>query len=43
MSAWSVTEPSAGSKSVAAVLVVLYTVITLVPLLWIIATGFKTN
>ncbi|MFY8146852.1 MAG: carbohydrate ABC transporter permease, partial [Rhodobacter sp.] len=43
MSAWSVTEPSARSKGIAAVLVILYTVITLLPLVWIIATGFKTG
>ena len=43
MSAYSVTEPSAQSKAVAAVLVVLYTVITLLPLLWIISTGFKSG
>ena len=43
MSAWSVTEPSARSKGVAALLVVLYTVITLLPLVWIISTSFKTG
>lgn len=43
MSSYSVTEPSARSKTVAAVLVVLYAVITLLPLLWIISTSFKTG
>ncbi len=43
MSAYSVTEPSRLSKIVAAALVIFYTVVTLIPLLWIIATGFKTG
>lgn len=43
MSSYSVTEPTARSKRVAGVLVVLYTVVTLLPLLWIISTGFKTG
>jgi multiple sugar transport system permease protein len=42
MSAWSVTEPSGRSKWIAGALVALYAVITMIPLLWIIATGFKT-
>jgi multiple sugar transport system permease protein len=41
-SAHSVVEPSALSKWIAGVLVVLYAVITLVPLLWIVVTSFKT-
>ncbi len=43
MSAFSVTEPSARSKGIAAVLVFLYAFITLLPLLWIISTGFKSG
>ena len=43
MSAWSITEPSRRSKWVAGILVGLYTVVTLLPLLWIISTGFKTG
>jgi multiple sugar transport system permease protein len=39
---YSVTEPSARQKWFAGTLVVLYTLVTLCPLLWIIATGFKT-
>ena len=42
MSAASVTEPSRGTKWTAGVLVVLYAVVTMIPLAWIIATGFKT-
>ena len=43
MSAYSVTEPSKSSKWVAAALVLAYTFITLLPLVWIISTGFKTG
>jgi multiple sugar transport system permease protein len=43
MSGFSVTDPSKGQKWVAGVLVVLYAVITLLPLLWIVATGFKSS
>lgn len=42
MSAVSITEPSARSKWIAGTLVVIYTVVTLVPLAWIILTGFKS-
>jgi multiple sugar transport system permease protein len=42
MSSYSITEPSRGQKWVAGVLVILYALVTLLPLLWIIATGFKT-
>ncbi|MEM7490144.1 MAG: carbohydrate ABC transporter permease [Pseudomonadota bacterium] len=42
MTAFSVTEPSARQKWVAGVLVVGYALITILPLLWIIATGFKS-
>jgi multiple sugar transport system permease protein len=42
MSAHSITEPSSTTKWIAGALVVLYAVVTLIPLLWIIATGFKS-
>jgi len=42
MSSYSITEPSPRQKWVAGSLVVLYAVVTLLPLLWIIATGFKS-
>jgi multiple sugar transport system permease protein len=40
--AHSVVEPSAASKRVAGILVILYAVITMVPLAWIFATAWKT-
>ncbi|HNB28208.1 MAG TPA: carbohydrate ABC transporter permease, partial [Alphaproteobacteria bacterium] len=40
--AHSVVEPSATSKRIAAFLVILYAVITMVPLAWIFATAWKT-
>jgi multiple sugar transport system permease protein len=43
MSAHSVTEASGRTKAIAALLVVIYTAITLLPLLWIISTGFKSG
>lgn len=43
MSGHSVTEPSAGRKWIAGALVVAYALITLMPLLWILATGFKSS
>ncbi len=43
MSAYSVTEPTKASKWFAAALVTLYTIITLLPLVWIISTSFKTG
>ena len=43
MSAYSVTEPSARGKWIAGALVVFYAAITLMPLLWIVATGFKSS
>ncbi len=43
MTAVSVTEPTATSKWIAGTLVVFYCVITLLPLLWIISTSFKTG
>lgn len=42
MSAFSVTEPSSRAKWGAGILVIAYAMITIVPLLWIIATGFKS-
>jgi multiple sugar transport system permease protein len=43
MAAYSVTEPTRASKWVAGLLVTFYAVITLLPLLWIISTSFKTG
>jgi len=43
MSATSPTEPSARLKLVSVLLVGLYAIITILPLLWIIATGFKSS
>ena len=40
---FSVTEPSQKQKWLAGVFVVGYALITLLPLLWIIATGFKSG
>jgi len=40
--AHSVVEPSAFSKRLAAVVVILYAVVSMVPLLWIFITGLKT-
>jgi multiple sugar transport system permease protein len=40
--AHSVVEPTPRTRGIAGFLVVLYAVITLVPLLWIVLTGFKT-
>ena len=42
MSSYSITEPSKRQKWIAGSLVVFYAFVTLVPLLWIIATGFKS-
>ena len=42
MSAFSVTEPSRRSKGIAATLVIVYALITMIPLLWIFVTGFKS-
>jgi multiple sugar transport system permease protein len=43
MSAHSITEPSARQKWIAGALVAAYAIITLLPLLWILATGFKSS
>ncbi|MEO1314732.1 MAG: carbohydrate ABC transporter permease, partial [Pseudomonadota bacterium] len=42
MSSFSVTEPSNRQKWLAGSLVILYAVITILPLVWIMMTGFKT-
>ena len=42
MAAYSITEPSRRSKWIAGTLVILYALITMIPLLWILATGFKS-
>lgn len=39
---YSITEPSSRQKWVAGGLVIAYAILTLLPLAWIIATGFKT-
>ncbi|RVC42580.1 carbohydrate ABC transporter permease, partial [Mesorhizobium sp. M4A.F.Ca.ET.090.04.2.1] len=41
-SAHSVVAPSANSKLVAGTIIVAYALISIVPLLWIFATSFKT-
>lgn len=43
MSAHSITEPSPRQKWLAGILVAAYAIVTLLPLLWIIATGFKSS
>ncbi|SFC87341.1 carbohydrate ABC transporter permease [Tropicimonas isoalkanivorans] len=43
MSGYSVTEPSRGQKWIAGILVAGYALITILPLVWIIATGFKSS
>jgi multiple sugar transport system permease protein len=43
MSAHSITEPSRRQKWLAGVLVATYAMVTLLPLLWIIATSFKSS
>ncbi len=40
--AHSVVEPAASTRWIAGVLVALYALIAIVPLAWIILTGFKT-
>ena len=40
---YSVTEPSNETKWIAGILVIGYAIITILPLLWIIATGFKSS
>ncbi|MEO0428792.1 MAG: carbohydrate ABC transporter permease [Pseudomonadota bacterium] len=43
MSGASVAEPTRAQKWIAGILVVGYALITMLPLLWIISTGFKTS
>ena len=43
MSSFSITEPSRAQKWIAGILVITYALVTLMPLLWIISTGFKTS
>jgi multiple sugar transport system permease protein len=40
--AYSVVEPTAGQRRLAGVLVVAYALLTMVPLVWIVLTAFKT-
>ncbi|MEO9515067.1 MAG: carbohydrate ABC transporter permease [Paracoccaceae bacterium] len=42
MSAHSITEPSKRSKWIAGTLVIVYALVTMIPLAWIFVTGFKT-
>ena len=42
MSAHSITEPSGAQKAFAAAVVVIYALISMVPLLWIFSTSFKS-
>ncbi len=43
MSSYSITEPSDRQKWIAGILVVTYAVVTLLPLIWIFSTGFKSS
>lgn len=40
---YSVTEPSNRQKWIAGIIVITYAIVTLLPLAWIIATGFKSS
>ncbi len=40
---YSITEPSKGQKWIAGTLVILYALITILPLIWIMMTGFKSG
>ena len=42
MSAHSITEPSKRAKWIAGTLVIVYALVTMIPLAWIFVTGFKT-
>ena len=42
MSSYSITEPSPRQKWIAGILVIGYAILTILPLVWIIATGFKS-
>ena len=39
---FSITEPSQRQKWIAGTLVIAYAILTLLPLVWIVATGFKS-
>ena len=41
--AYSIVEPSAGSKRIACAIVVLYAILTIIPLAWIILTSVKSS
>ncbi len=43
MSSWSLTGPNRVQKWLAGTLVIVYALVTLLPLLWIISTGFKSS
>lgn len=43
MSSYSITEPSGRQKWVAGVLVITYALITIMPIVWIMITGFKSG
>ena len=43
MSGYSITEPSKQEKWLAGILVISYAIITLLPLIWIVSTGFKSS
>ncbi|WP_339947982.1 carbohydrate ABC transporter permease [uncultured Albimonas sp.] len=40
---FSITDPSPRQKAVAGTLVILYALVTMLPLIWIVSTGFKTS
>lgn len=42
MTNWSLIEPGRGQKWLAGILVAAYAILTLLPLLWILSTGFKS-
>ncbi len=43
MSSFSITEPSLRQKWIAGTLVVVYALVTIMPIVWIFATGFKSS
>ena len=43
MSKSSISEPTRQFKWIAAILVAFYSLVTIMPLLWIVATGFKSS
>ena len=43
MSGYSITEPSKRQKWLAGILVISYAIMTLLPLIWIVSTGFKSS